>query len=157
MGLPQGPVELGAITKAFPGIGEEGGIFRAHLELARLAIALKRRVLILQAVEHAQLEGGGNPFTNFVGALQEDERRVNGLEAGLNSVVLRLSTLELRRRTGLLHPVFTPGEVDALLKAAYRLRELGDNLNVGANQADVAIEIERHRDGSLTVFPAAAL
>lgn len=156
-GLPEGPVELGAITKAFPGIGEEGGIFRAHLELARLTIALKRRVLILQAVEHAQMEGGSNPFTNFVGALQEDERRVNDLEAGLSSILLRLSTLELKRRTGLLHPVFTPGEVDTLLKSAYRLRKLGDNLNVGANQADVAIDIERRHDGSLVVFPAVAM
>lgn len=155
--LAEGPVELSTVTKAFPGINEDGGIFRAHLELARLAIALKRRVLILQAVEHAQLEGGANPFTNFIGALREDERRVNDLDAGLSSILLRLSTLELKRHSGLLHPVFTAGEVDTLLKSAYRLRELGDNLNAGSDQADVAIEIERHRDGSLVVFPAIAL
>lgn len=156
-GLPEGPVELKAIRKAFPGIVEEGGIFRAHLELARLTIALKRRVLILQAVEHAQMEGGSNPFTNFVGALQEDERRVNDLEHGLSSILLRLSTLELKRGTGLRRPVFTPGEVDTLLQSAYRLRALGDNLNVGGNQTDVAIEIERRHDGSLIVFPAVAM
>ena len=155
--LPEGPVELSAITRSFPGISEEGGIFRAHLELARLTIALKRRVLILQAVEHAQMEGGGNPFTNFVGALREDEQRVNDLEAGLSSILLRLSTIELKRRSGLLHPLFTAGEVDTLLKSAYRLRKLGDNLSVGTNQADVAIEIERHHDGSLIVFPAVAM
>jgi hypothetical protein len=156
-GLPEGPVELGALTKAFPGIGDEGGIFRVHLELARLTIALKRRVLILQAVEHAQMEGGSNPFTNFVGALQEDERRVNDFEAGLSSVLLRLSTLELKRRTGLFVHLFTSGEVDFLLESAYRLRKLGDHLDVGVNQGDVAIEIERRHDGSLVVFPAVAV
>ncbi|MEV0810030.1 hypothetical protein [Micromonospora sp. NPDC050200] len=154
--LPDGPVEVAALTKAFPGINEEGGAFRAHLELARLAIALKRRVLVLQAVEHAQLAGTNNPFKSFIGTLHDDERRVDELESGINSVLLRLSTLELRRHGGFRSIMFTQGEVDDLLKAAYRLRALGDGLNVGVHQADVAIEIERSSDGSLVVFPAVA-
>ncbi|MFG3707078.1 hypothetical protein ACGF7U_20470 [Micromonospora sp. NPDC047670] len=154
--LPDGPVEIGALTKAFPGIDEEGGAFRAHLEFARLAIALKRRVLVLQAVEHAQLVETNNPFKSFIGTLQDDERRVEELESGLNSVLLRLSTLELRRPGGFRSIMFTQGEVDDLLKAVYRLRALGDGLNVGNHQADVAIEIERSSDGSLVVFPALA-
>jgi hypothetical protein len=52
--LSDGAVEVSELKKSFPGITEEGGTFRAHLEIARLAIALKRRVLVLQAVEHAQ-------------------------------------------------------------------------------------------------------
>lgn len=40
--LPDGPVEVGVLTRFFPGINDEGGTFRAHVELARLAIALKR-------------------------------------------------------------------------------------------------------------------
>lgn len=151
--LPEGPVELGALTTAFPGITEDGGTFRAHFELARLAIALKRRVLVLQAVEHAQLEGTNHPFQTFVRALQDDERRIDELEAGIESVLLRLSTLELKRRGGFRSIMYTPGEVDNLLKAAYRLRALGDGLNAGIPHADVAIEIERSNDGSLTVFP----
>ncbi|WP_445442940.1 hypothetical protein [Clavibacter sp. km1a] len=155
--FPDGPVNLAATTKAFPGINGDGGLFRAHLELARLTIALRRRVLILQAVEHAQMDVGSNPFTNFLGALQEDERRLNDLEAGLVSILSQLSTLELKRRTGLRHAVFTPAEVDNLLRSAYRLRSLGDDLNRGTSQADVAIDIERSRDGSLVVFPAVAV
>ncbi|PWD96395.1 hypothetical protein DEQ16_05900, partial [Dietzia maris] len=151
--LPEGPVELGAFTTAFPGITEEGGTFRAHLELAKLAIALKRRVLVLQAVEHAQLEGKSHPFKTFVRALQDDERRIDELEAGIESVLLRLSTLELKRRGGFRSIMYTPGEVDHLLKTAYRLRALGDGLNAGIHHGDVAIEIERRSDGSLTVFP----
>jgi hypothetical protein len=154
--LPDGPVEVGALTKTFPGINEEGGTFRAHLELARLAIALKRRVLVLQAVEHAQLEGTGNPFKRFMGTLRDDERRVDELEADISSILLRLSTLELKRNGGFRIPAFTPGEVDELLEAAYRLRAMGDGLNGGTHQTDVAIEIERNNDGSLVVFPAVA-
>ncbi|MFG1660722.1 hypothetical protein ACGFIY_29710 [Micromonospora chersina] len=154
--LPDGPVEIAALTKSFPGIDEEGGAFRAHLEFARLAIALKRRVLVLQAVEHAQQVGTDNPFKSFIGTLRDDERRVDELESGINSVLLRLSTLELKRPGGFRSIMFTQGEVDDLLKAAYRLRALGDGLNAGIHQADVAIEIERSSDGSLVVFPAVA-
>lgn len=49
--------------------------------------------------------------------------------------------------------MYTPGEVDKLLKAAYRLRALGDGLIAGTHHTDVAIEIERSSDGSLVVFP----
>lgn len=153
--LPDGPVEVGALTKSFPGINEKGGTFRAHLELARLAIALKRRVLVLQAVEHAQ-QDTNNPFKSFIGTLRDDERSVDELESGINSVLLRLSTLKLKRHGGFRSPVFMQGEVDDLLKAVYRLRALGDDLNMGLQQADVAIEIERGNDGSLVVFPAVA-
>lgn len=152
--LPDGPVELGALTKAFPGIDEEGGEFRAHLAIARLAIALKRRVIVLQAVEHAQLEGTDNPFKSFIATLNADDRRVSELEAGINSVLLRLSTLELKRGRGFRSLMFTQGEVDDLLHAVYRLRALGDSVNVADSQADLAIEMERSSDGSLVVFPA---
>lgn len=153
--LPEGPVEVAALTKSFPGFNEEGGAFRAHLEIARLAIALKRRVLVLQAVEHAQ-QDTNNPFKSFIGSLRDDERGIDELESGITAVLLRLSTLELKRDGGFRIPAFTPGEVDQLLTAAYRLRSLGDGLGGGFHQADVAIEIERSRDGSLVVFPAAA-
>jgi hypothetical protein len=154
--LPDGPVEIGSLTKAFPGIDEQGGEFRAHLELARLAIALKRRVLVLQAVEHAQLEGENNPFRAFVGSLQDDERRVDQLESGLSSVLYRLSTLELKHRRGIQGVMFTPAQVDGLLRAAYRLRAMGDEVDTASQQSDVSIEIERSSDGSLIVFPAEA-
>ncbi len=87
------PVELGTLTKTFPGIDEPGGEFRAHLELAALAIALKRRVVILQAVEHAQMDSG-NPFENFVRALRADQQRLDKLESDIASVLVRVSALE---------------------------------------------------------------
>ncbi|PQZ92389.1 hypothetical protein CQ018_12325 [Arthrobacter sp. MYb227] len=152
--LPEGPVEIAVLTKSFPGIEAEGGVFRAHLELAKLAIALKRRVLVLQAVDHAQLDDETNLFTSFIGSLREDDRKIDELEAGINSVLLRLSTLELKRNGGFRNILFTPGEVDELLRVSYRLRALGDHIEFPAQQSDIAIEIERDNDGSLTVFPA---
>lgn len=153
--LPEGPVELDQLTKSFPGINEEGGTFRAHLEIARLAIALKRRVLVLQAVEHAQ-QDTENPFKSFIGALRDDEHRINELESGINSVLFGLSNKELKRGGGFLNLMVTQGEVDNLLKAAHRLRDFGSGLNGGHIEADVAIEIERSTDGSIVVFPAVA-
>ena len=155
--LPDGPIELSAVTKAFPGIEGTGGTFRAHLELANLAIALKRRVLVLQAVEHAQLAGSNNPFKTFLGTLRRDERDLEELESGITSVLLRLSTAELKRGGSFLNLIYTPGDVDELLAAAYRLRALGDHLSTGSRATDVAIEIERSKDGSLVVFPPTAV
>lgn len=98
-----------------------------------------------------------NTITSFIGKLRDDERRLNELESGITSVLLRLSTLELKRHGGFRSPLFTQGEVDNLLLTVYRLRSLGNDLNVGIHQADVAIEIERSSDGSLVVFPAVAI
>jgi hypothetical protein len=148
------PVELGTLTKAFPGIDEQGGEFRAHLQLAALAIALKRRVIILQAVEHAQMDSG-NPFENFVRALKADQQRLDKLESGIASVLVRVSALELTRPHRLQDLVFTPRDVDRLLRASHRIHELGNGVEVNNRVSDVAIEIARSKDGSLVVFPAA--
>ncbi|MFB7109206.1 hypothetical protein [Streptomyces sp. NPDC056291] len=151
--LPEGKaVELETLTKAFPGVDDHGGAFRTHLELASLAIALMRRVVVLQAVENAQSDPG-NPFENFTRALKRDQQRLDELESGIAGVLVRLSTLELARPSGLL-PVFTTSEVDRLLSAAHRIHRLGDGVTVNGRTTDVAIEIARDKDGSVVVFPA---
>ncbi|MFC8391991.1 hypothetical protein [Streptomyces sp. NPDC057238] len=151
--LPAGePVEIGTLTESFPGVDDQGGTFRTHVELAELAMALKRRVNVLQAVERAQSEPD-NLFENFARALKDDERRLDELESGIAGVLVRLSTLELARPSS-KRPVFTTGEVDRLLRVAYRLRRLGDGVAVNGRPTDVAIEIARDRDGSVVVFPA---
>jgi hypothetical protein len=151
--LPEGaPVELGTLTKAFPGIDEDAGTFRAHLELASLAIALKRRVAVLQAVEHADAEPG-NPFRTFTRALRREQRCVDALESGIAQVLVRLSALELGRSSR--RPLLAP-EADRLLRAAHRLRRLGDGAVPAARATDVAIEMARDKDGSVVVFPALA-
>ncbi|MEU5511220.1 hypothetical protein [Streptomyces fungicidicus] len=148
------PVEVATLTESFPGVDEQGGTFRTHLELVALAIALKRRVNVLQAVEQAQSEPD-NLFENFTRALRDDEQRLDELEKGLAGVLLRLSALELARPKS-VRPVLTNGEVDRLMRTAYQIRGLGDGVAVGGRPTDVAIEIARDKDGSVVVFPALA-
>jgi hypothetical protein len=61
--------------------------------------------------------------------------------------------LEVARPSSLL-PVFTTGEVERLLRAAHRIRKLGDGVTLDNRPTDVAIEIARDKDGSVIVFPA---
>ncbi|MGW2786840.1 hypothetical protein ACWC3X_37470 [Streptomyces populi] len=153
--LPEGKaVEIGTLAKSFPGVDDHGGTFRAHLELAALAIALKRRVIVLQAVEHAQGDTG-NLFKNFSRALRTDHQRLDELESSIAGVLERLSALELARPQG-LRPVFTTGEVDRLMRAANLIHKLGDGVVADRRTTDVAIEIARDKDGSVVVLPALA-
>ncbi|MET3366937.1 UNVERIFIED_CONTAM: hypothetical protein ABIE34_000158 [Jeotgalibacillus campisalis] len=153
LGSINGPVELEVLTEAFPGIDKDYGAFQAHLELAKMAIALKRRVLVLQAVDHAQ-RNSDNLFKSFVGKLNRSQQDIDELESRIAGVLLKLSRLELKRPTGFHVSKLKPGEVDKLLKSIYRLRDLTAGAKLGGLESDVAIEIERHDDGSVTVFPA---
>ncbi|MEU2480939.1 hypothetical protein ABZ571_25040 [Streptomyces sp. NPDC013130] len=151
--LPAGEaVEIGTLAKSFPGLDDQGGTFRAHLELAALAIALKQRVIILQAVEHAQSDPA-NLFENFARTLKADHQRLDTLQSSIAGVLERLSALELARPQS-LRPVFTTGEVDRLMRATHRIHKLGDGAMVDRRATDVAIEIARDKDGSVVVFPA---
>lgn len=147
-------VELSAL-KAFSGVAGKGGQFRTHLEIATLAIALKRRVIVLQAVEHAQASEG-NVFERFSRELKTDQERIDELESGINDVLLRLSSLQIKRQSGFRSPVFTGAEVDKLMKQAHRIHSLGKQVEHRDGTPDVAIDIARRRDGSVTVLPAVA-
>ncbi|MFJ2054626.1 hypothetical protein ACIOMM_01670 [Streptomyces sp. NPDC087908] len=151
--LPDGePVDIATLAKAFPGVDDDGGEFRAHLELASLAIALKQRVNVLQAVEHAQKDPD-NLFENFTRALKRDQQRLDDMQSGIAGVLLRLSALEPARPQG-LRPVFTTGEVERLMRAAHRIHQLAEAVPTYGRASDVAIEIARDKDGSVVVFPA---
>lgn len=153
--LDDGHVDVVELEEAFPGITEVCGEFHAHLEMAALAIALKRRVIVLQGVEAGQGEED-NPFENFVQSLRADQQRIIELEARIGTVLLRLSQLELRPPKRLIDKVMTRKQVDSLLDASYRLRALATVDSAAPSGADVVIEIEKHRDGTLLVLPARA-
>ncbi|AZZ79806.1 hypothetical protein C5O27_00760 [Gordonia alkanivorans] len=148
-------VELNHLVKAIPGVERADSEFFVHVELAQLAIAMKQRVLILQAVEHAQLSEG-NSFERFVTTLQSETRDIDALEQQLNSVLLRLSTLQLDRSHGIRDVVFASSEVDRLLDTTRRLRDLGQTVQLSARPSDVTIEMLHEKDGSVIVFPAIA-
>ena len=148
-------VEVTDLEKAFPGISEGGGEFRTHVELAALAVALKRRVVVLPGVEAGQRDSD-NPFDNFVRSLRADQQRIDELEARISAVLLRLSAVELCSPKRLIDKVMTRGQVDGLLDTSYRLRALQRLARTPGAQADVVIEIERHSDGTLLVLPSYA-
>jgi hypothetical protein len=148
-------VGLSDLEQAFPGIVKDNGEFRAHLELAALAIALKRRVVILQGVEAGQGDPD-NLFANFVRSLKIDQQRIDELEARIATVLLRLSALELRSPQGITDRFMTRGQVDGLLETSYRLRALANGVGAASPTAEMVIEIEKHSDGTLMVLPAHA-
>ncbi|NKY17594.1 hypothetical protein [Tsukamurella spumae] len=154
--LPEGKVELGQLRNLLPGVDDEAGEFQIQLELAGLALALKRRVILLQAVEHAQLEEG-NLFENFTRTLRLDQKNVERVESGLYRVLSTLSQVRLDRSHGIRDIVFRAGQVDELLEAGERLRALGNRVAdpAGAHR-DVAIDIVGATDGSVVVLPAVA-
>jgi hypothetical protein len=154
-GVVDNQADVAELEAAFPGVTEDGGEFRAHLELAALAIALKRRVVVLQGVEAGQSDHE-NPFENFVRSLRDDQQRINDLEVRVENVLIRLSALELRSPKRLIDKVMTRKQVDSLLDASYRLRALGAGHSASAPKGDVVIEIEKHSDGTLLVLPARA-
>lgn len=148
-------VDVAELEAAFPGISEDGGEFRAHLQMAALAIALKRQVIVLQGVEAGQGDQE-NPFEDFVRSLRDDQQRINDLEGRVEKVLRRLSAVELRSPKRLTDKVMTRKQVDSLLAGAYRLRALDPGYSTTAPNAAVVIEIEKHSDGTLLVLPARA-
>src|SRR3546814_14269094 len=81
--------------------------------------------------------------------MNADQQRLDGLEASIAQVLLRLSALDVGRPQGLRSPVFTAGQVDRLLSAANRIRALGEGVALNERATDLAIEIARHSDGSV--------
>ena len=146
-------VDITELQTTFPGIASDGGEFRAHLEMAALAIALKRRVIVLQGVEAGQGDQD-NPFENFVRSLREDQQRINDLEGRIENVLRRLAAIELRTPKRLIDKMMTRKQVDSLLDASYRLRALDPG--PATSTGDVVIEIEKHEDGTLLVLPTRA-
>ena len=154
-GLGDGKVEVNELTKAIPGIDQRNSEFYAHLELAQAAIAMKRRTLVLQAVEHAQLSQS-NPFERFLQTLEVEQREIDAIDGRMRKVLLHLSSLRLDRSHGIRDFVFSSGDVDKLLNTGENLRQLGDLATLPAHRPDVTIEIAQEQDGSVTVFPALA-
>ena len=154
-GFSDGRVELGPLKDAFPGIDTPDGEFNAHLELARLAITLKQRVIVLQAVEHAQM-AKFNPFETFVETLQKDRAALDALEANIATVLHRLAELEVVRSGGWNVFTYSAGSVDELLRVNRRLYELGRTAELDRRPADVAIDMVRSDNGNVLVLPARA-
>jgi hypothetical protein len=156
-GLPSEGAEVSALCKAFPGIDEPDGRFRIELRLASLAIAMKRRVAVLQAVEHAQMSPD-KTFVRFTAMLKDEQATVDEVETTLRALLADLADLRLRAPNKQLYLLMARGEVNDLLKWPGRLRELAAEESVPAAElTDLEVGLVHHRDGKLRVLPMAAL
>lgn len=156
-GFPAKGVEIADLKKAFPGIEHESGDFRVHLRLAALAIALKRRVAVLQAVDHAQ-RSPEKAFQRFTQMLDREQQSVDELEADLSSLLDAISRVRFLSPRRFVDKLMTRGEVDDLLKWPNRLRLLAES--EAATGETVARELEitmvKHQDGRVRVLPLSA-
>lgn len=152
--LGDGPVEVGKLRKKFEGIDREDGEFGVRLRMADLAISLKKRLIVIQAVAQAQADPG-NPLINFVRVLKKDQDDLIELESRLADLKRSLGRLQLDRSHGVRDGFgLTAGDVDYLLRTIYRLRDLGENAGTATGSSDVVVDILQDRDGSVVVFPA---
>jgi hypothetical protein len=110
-------------------------------------------VIVLQGVEAGQGDMQ-NAFENFARSLREDQQRINDLERRIESVLRRLSAIELHTPKRFVDKMMTRKQVDSLLDASYRLRALEPRTSTV--DADVIIDIEKREDGTLVVLPARA-
>jgi hypothetical protein len=111
------------IEKSFPGVKDGDGRFVAELRMAGLAIAAKRRIMVLQAVEHAQINQGLS-LKRFLAEIEREATALDELEAGLIDVLTRLSELPIRVGGGIRDRILLSKDAEELLKWPERLREL---------------------------------
>ncbi|WP_435589769.1 hypothetical protein [Micromonospora aurantiaca (nom. illeg.)] len=151
-------VEIADLIKAFPGIDQPNGTFRIQLRLASLAIATKRRVAVLQAVEHAQKSPELN-FRRFTTMLQDEQRSVDELQDEMHALLAGLAELRLRAPSkSFTDRLLTQGEVNNLLAWPGRLRQLAAEESVAVSELpDVEIGLVERENGKVLVLPARAL
>lgn len=115
---------VGQIEKSFPGVKDGGGRFVAELRMAGLAIAAKRRLMVLQAVEHAQINQGLS-LKRFLAEIEREATELNELESSLIDLLTRLSELPIRTGGGIFDRLhLSADDADELLKWPERLRDL---------------------------------
>jgi hypothetical protein len=157
-GFPAEGVEIHSLIKAFPGIDKPHGTFLIELRLASLAIAMKRRVAVLQAVEHAQ-KSPELDFRRFTAMLQDEQRSVDDLQNDLRALLVDIAELRLRAPTkSITDRLLTRGEANDLLAWPGRLRQLAGEESVATSELpDVEIGLIQRADGRVLVLPAEAL
>lgn len=142
-----------ALEKAFPGIDpDEEGDFIAKVRMAVFAITMKRRVAVLQAAEHTQL----NPdltLGRFVSKLVGDVRAVDDLEQRLTGLLEQLASLPLKPPNKVHEVMFGRGEVRRLLEWSPRLQRLAQQERPQTTTpGDVELALVVSSDGSARVL-----
>ena len=154
-GFSESGVTVSKLTKAYPGIERPGGEFRAQLRMAAFAIAMKRRVAVLQAVEHAQ-QAPEQTLPRFASVLKSEQETVDDLERQLTRFLTALARVQLRPSDRTIDKLVTRGEVRDLLAWSPRLRELAETETAATGSSgDLEIAMIRQTDGRVRVLAMA--
>jgi hypothetical protein len=146
------------IEKSFPGVKDGDGRFVAELRMAGLAIAAKRRLMVLQAVEHAQINQGLS-LKRFLAEIEREATALNELESSLIDLLTRLSELPIRTGGGIFDRLhLSADDADELLKWPERLRDLRRREAPRVNSSGhVEIGIVLGADGSARILEPAVV
>lgn len=152
-GLQNSRVDIKTLEVEFPGVLSGQGEFMVHLEIAKRGIALYKRLLVVQAVEHAQNSDVGNLFANFLEKLHRDEQKINQLESDVLHLLKGISNLELSPERRLRNRfTYTQSDLELFVEQTLKLKSLADVPFQELPTDEMVIEIEQHGDGSLVVF-----
>ena len=145
------------IEKSFPGVKDGDGRFVAELRMAGLAIAAKRRVMVLQAVQHAQINQGLS-LRRFLAEIEREATALGELEASLTDLLMRLSELPIRVGGGIRDRILLSKDADELLKWPERLRELRKRETPRVNSSGhIEIGIVLAADGQARILEPAVV
>jgi len=155
--FPTEGVDIRSLIEAFAGIDQPSGAFRVKLRLASLAIAMQRRVAVLQAVEHAQ-KSPELDFRRFTAVLQDEQERVDNLQSDLRALLVDIAELQLRAPNRHISLLLTRSDANDLLAWPGRLRQLmGEESAAVSELPEIEIGLIQRADGKVLVLPAAAL
>jgi hypothetical protein len=145
------------IEKSFPGVKDGDGRFVAELRMVGLAIAAKRRVMVLQAVEHAQINQGLS-LKRFLAEIEREATALDELEASLTDLLTRLSELPIRVGDGIRDRILRSKDADELLKWPERLRDFRKREAPRVNSSGhVEIGIVIEADGQARILEPAVV
>jgi hypothetical protein len=145
------------LIKAFPGLGAPGGEFEAKLRMAVFAIAMKRRVAILQAAEHTRNDSNLS-LSRFNRELAKDTADLAALEGRIVTLLGSLAGLSIEAPKKRVDRPYRPSEVRELLRWTPYLRTFADReLPAAGHQGDLELFFVAQDDGSIRVLePASA-
>ena len=141
------------LERTFPGIEDSAGEFRGQLRMAAFTIAMKRRVAVLQAVDHAQ-QAPELTLPRFASNLKLEHEAVDELEKRLTDILQALARLQIGPSGRLIDRVLLREEVKTLLKWPARLRELAEAEAPMVQEPIGELELPMFlgRDGSVRVL-----
>jgi hypothetical protein len=150
-------IEVADLEREFPGIQQSDGEFRARIRLALFAVAMEKRLAVLQAVEHGDMAPDVS-LVHFLAHLESGLDEVRTFEQGIAEFLRDLSQIQLVSNSKVSDRVMIRSEINSLLQWPTRLRVLAEQESPKADAAgDFEIGLLRDADGNVRVLSLQAV